>query len=65
MKPIRVVFEQNGKQTTLFSLERAGQGADRAGRHRQGAYHAGDRQGHAFPDLQAGAAKIIVTAGRP
>src|ERR1700752_118815 len=64
MKPIRVVFEQNGKQTTLFSLDEPGKA--------QIAQDGSDKLritqeiGKAtVPDLQSGAAKILVTAGRP
>ncbi|MET0166822.1 MAG: M23 family metallopeptidase [Vicinamibacterales bacterium] len=64
MKPIRVVFEQNGKQTTLFSLEEPGKaqiaqdGTDKV----RITHEIGKAT---VPDLQAGAAKILVTAGRP
>jgi murein DD-endopeptidase MepM/ murein hydrolase activator NlpD len=64
MKPLRVVFEQNGKQTTLFSLDEPGKaqvtqdGTDKL--------HVTHEIGKAtVPDLQAGAARILVTAGRP
>jgi len=64
MKPIRVVFEQNGKQTTLFSLDQPGKaqiaqdGTDKV----RITHEIGKAT---VPDLQAGAAKILVTAGRP
>ncbi len=64
MKPIRVVFEQNGKQTTLFSLDEPGKaqiaqdGTDKV----RITHEIGKAT---VPDLQAGAAKILVTAGRP
>ena len=64
MKPIRIVFEQNGKQTTLFSLDEPGKaqiaqdGTDKV----RITHEIGKAT---VPDLQSGAAKIIVTAGRP
>ncbi len=64
LKPIRVAFEQNGKQTTLFSLEEPGKaqiaqdGTDKV----RITHEIGKAT---VPDLQAGAARIIVTAGRP
>jgi hypothetical protein len=64
LKPIRVAFEQNGKQTTLFSLEESGKaqiaqdGTDKV----RITHEIGKAT---VPDLQAGAARIIVTAGRP
>ena len=64
MKPIRVVFEQNGKQTTLFSLEEPGKAQiTQDGTDKVRITHEIGKQ--AVPDLQSGAAKIIVTAGRP
>ena len=63
MKPMRVVFEQNGKQTPLFSLDAAGQGArsSRTGPTRSASRRTIGKQ--TIPDLQSGAARIIVTAG--
>ena len=64
MKPLRIVLEQNGKQTTLFSLDEPGkaqikqEGADKVRIN-----HEIGKQ--TVPDLQSGAARIIVTAGRP
>jgi murein DD-endopeptidase MepM/ murein hydrolase activator NlpD len=64
MKPLRVVFEQNGKQTTLFSLEEPGkaqikqEGTDKV-------RISAEIGKQAIQDLQSGAAKILVTAGRP
>jgi hypothetical protein len=64
MKPMRVVFEQNGKQTTLFSLEEPGKaqikqdGTDKV----RITYEIGKQT---VPDLQNGPARILVTAGRP
>ena len=64
MKPIRAVFEQNGKQTPLFSLDAPGKaqitqdGTDKV-RITQ------EIGKETVPGLQSGAAKIIVTAGRP
>jgi murein DD-endopeptidase MepM/ murein hydrolase activator NlpD len=64
MKPIRVVFEQNGKQTTLFSLEEPGKAQiTQDGTDKVRITHEIGKQ--TVPDLQSGAAKIIVTAGRP
>jgi hypothetical protein len=64
MRPIRVVFEQNGKQTNLFSLEDPGKtkiaqdGTDKV--------RLSNELGKtSVPDLQSGPARIIVTAGRP
>jgi murein DD-endopeptidase MepM/ murein hydrolase activator NlpD len=64
MKPLRIVLEQNGKQTTLFSLDEPGkaqvkQEAPDKVRITQ------DIGKQTVPDLQSGAARIIVTAGRP
>ncbi len=64
MKPLQIVFEQNGKQTPLFSLEAPGkaqikqEGTDKI----RITYELGKQT---IPDLQAGTARIIVTAGRP
>jgi murein DD-endopeptidase MepM/ murein hydrolase activator NlpD len=64
MKPIRVVFEQNGKQTPLFSLEEPGKAQiTQDGTDKVRITHEIGKQ--TVPDLQAGAARIIVTAGRP
>ena len=64
MKPIRVVFEQNGKQTTLFSLEEPGKAQiTQDGTDKVRITHEIGKQ--TVPDLQSGAAKLIVTAGRP
>jgi hypothetical protein len=64
MKPVRVVFEQNGKQTTLFSLEEPGKATiKQEGSDTVRITHEIGKQ--TVPDLQSGAAKIIVTAGRP
>ena len=64
MKPIRVVFEQNGKQTPLFSLDEPGKAQiTQDGTDKVRITHELGKQ--TVPDLQAGAAKIIVTAGRP
>jgi len=64
MKPIRVVFEQNGKQTTLFSLEEPGKAQiAQEGTDKVRITHEIGKQ--TVPDLQSGAARIIVTAGRP
>jgi murein DD-endopeptidase MepM/ murein hydrolase activator NlpD len=60
---VRIALEQNGKQTTLFALDNP-QGAD--------VKQEGDRLRitgrvgkQAVPDLQSGAARIVVTAARP
>jgi Peptidase family M23 len=64
MKPLAIVLEQNGKQTPLFSLDQPGkaqikqEGTDKV----RITYELGKQT---IPDLQAGAARIIVTAGRP
>jgi murein DD-endopeptidase MepM/ murein hydrolase activator NlpD len=64
MKPVQIVFEQNGKQTRLFSLDDPGkaqikqEGTDKV----RITYDLGKQT---LPDLQAGAARIIVNAGRP
>ncbi len=64
MKPIRIVFEQNGKQTTLFSLDEPGKAQiAQDGTDKVRITHEIGKQ--TVPDLQSGAAKIIVTAGRP
>ena len=64
MKPIRVVFEQNGKQTTLFNLDEPGKGQiTQDGTDKVRITQEIGKQ--TIPDLQSGAAKIIVTAGRP
>jgi murein DD-endopeptidase MepM/ murein hydrolase activator NlpD len=64
MKPLRIVLEQNGKQTTLFSLEEPG----KAQIKQEGTDTVRITQEigkQTVPDLQSGAARIIVTAGRP
>ena len=64
MKPVRVVFEQNGKQTTLFSLDEPGKAQiKQEGADTLRITHEIGKQ--TVPDLQAGAARILVTAGRP
>jgi murein DD-endopeptidase MepM/ murein hydrolase activator NlpD len=64
MKPLRVVLEQNGKQTTLFSLDEPGKAQiKQEGTDTVRITHEIGKQ--SIPDLQSGAAKIIVTAGRP
>ena len=64
MKPVRVVFEQNGKQTTLFSLDAPGKAQiKQEGTEAVRITHEIGKQ--TIPDLQSGAARIIVTAGRP
>ena len=64
MKPIRVVFEQNGKQTPLFNLDEPGKGQiAQDGTDKVRITQEIGKQ--TIPDLQSGAAKIIVTAGRP
>jgi len=63
-KPLRIVFEQNGKQTALFSLDQPGkaqikqEGTDKI-RITQ------EIGKQTIPDLQSGAARVVVTAGRP
>jgi Peptidase family M23 len=64
MKPIRIAFEQNGKQTPLFSLEEPGKAQiAQEGTDKVRITHEIGKE--AVPDLQSGAARIIVTAGRP
>jgi murein DD-endopeptidase MepM/ murein hydrolase activator NlpD len=64
MKPLRVVFEQNGKQTTLFSLDQPGKAqVKQDGTETVRITHEIGKQ--TVPDIQSGAARIIVTAGRP
>ena len=64
MKPIRVVFEQNGKQTPLFNLDEPGKGQiAQDGTDKVRITQEIGKQ--TIPNLQSGAAKIIVTAGRP
>jgi hypothetical protein len=64
MKPIRVAFEQNGKETPLFSLEEPGKAQiAQDGPDKIRITHEIGKQ--TVPDLQSGAARIIVTAGRP
>jgi murein DD-endopeptidase MepM/ murein hydrolase activator NlpD len=64
MKPVRVVFEQNGKQTTLFSLDEPGKAQiKQEGTDTLRITHEIGKQ--TVPDLQGGAARILVTAGRP
>jgi murein DD-endopeptidase MepM/ murein hydrolase activator NlpD len=64
LKPLSVVLEQNGKQTPLFSLDNPGKariqqdGTDKL-------HITQDIGKQAVPELQSGAARIIVTAGRP
>ncbi|HEX5473418.1 MAG TPA: M23 family metallopeptidase [Vicinamibacterales bacterium] len=64
LKTLRIVFEQNGRQTALFSLD-APAGA-------QVTQQSGDRVRitraigrDTLPDLKSGAARIVVTASRP
>ena len=64
IKPLRVVFEQNGKQTTLYSLGESG----KAQVKQEGTDTlriTAEIGKQTVPDLQAGAARILVTAGRP
>ncbi len=64
LTPIRVVFEQNGKQTTLFSLDEPGKARiTQEGTDKVRITHEIGKQ--TVPDLQSGAARILVTAGRP
>ena len=64
LTPIRVVFEQNGKQTTLFSLGEPGKARiTQEGTDKVRITHEIGKQ--TVPDLQSGAARILVTAGRP
>ena len=64
MKPLRVALEQNGKQTELFSLEQPGKAQiKQEGADKVRITHEIGKQ--TIPDLQSGAARILVTAGRP
>jgi murein DD-endopeptidase MepM/ murein hydrolase activator NlpD len=64
MKPLSVVLEQNGKQTTLFSLDQPGKAQIKQdGTDKVHITHEIGKQ--TIPDLQSGAARIVVTAGRP
>ena len=64
MKPLKIVLEQNGKQTTLFSLDEPGKAQiKQEGTETVRISHEIGKQ--TVPDLQSGAARIIVTAGRP
>jgi murein DD-endopeptidase MepM/ murein hydrolase activator NlpD len=64
MKPLRIVLEQNGKQTPIFSLEEPGKAQiKQEGTDKVRITHEIGKQ--TVPDLQSGAARIIVTAGRP
>lgn len=58
-----VVFEQNGKQTPLFALDKA-QGAT-AKQEERALHITRDIGRQAIPDLKSGPARIIVTAARP
>jgi murein DD-endopeptidase MepM/ murein hydrolase activator NlpD len=64
MKPLRVVFEQNGKQTTLFSLEEPGKAQIRQDGTETVRISA-EVGKQTVPDLQNGPARILVEAGRP
>ncbi len=64
MTPLRVVFEQNGKQTTLFSLEEPGKAQIRQDGTETVRISA-EVGKQTIPDLQNGPAKILVEAGRP
>ncbi len=60
---VRIVLEQNGKQTTLFALDNP-QGADV--KQEGGRIHITRQVGkQSVPDLQSGAARILVTVARP
>jgi murein DD-endopeptidase MepM/ murein hydrolase activator NlpD len=64
LKPLRIVLEQNGKQTPIFSLDAPGkvqikqEGTDKL----RLTYDIGKQS---IPELQTGPARIIVAAGRP
>ena len=62
---MRVVFEQNGKQTTLFSLDEPGKAQIEQDGTDTVRITARDRQADGPRSANPGAAKIIVTAGRP
>lgn len=64
MRPLSVIFEQNGKQTTLFSLDDPGKAQIK--QEGDDTLRIAHEIGKAtVPDLQSGAARILVTAGRP
>jgi Peptidase family M23 len=64
MSPLRIVLEQNGNQVPLFSLGEPGKGqVKQDGTDRVRITHEVGKQ--SIPELQSGAARIIVTAGRP
>jgi murein DD-endopeptidase MepM/ murein hydrolase activator NlpD len=64
MSPIRIAFEQNGKETVLFSLDQPGKvQLKQEGTDVVRLTHEIGKQ--TIPDLKDGAARIIVTAGRP
>ncbi len=64
MKPIRVAFEQNGKQTPLFSLDEPGKAQiTQDGTDKVRITHEIGKQ--TVPDLQQAPRRIVVTAGRP
>jgi len=63
MSPLRIVLEQNGKQTPLFSLEAPGKAQIKQdGFDKVRITHEIGKQ--SIPELQSGSARIIVTAGR-
>jgi murein DD-endopeptidase MepM/ murein hydrolase activator NlpD len=64
MSPMRIVLEQNGKQMPLFSLDAPGKvQITQEGSDKVRLTHQIGKQ--TIPELQSGAARIIVTAGRP
>jgi murein DD-endopeptidase MepM/ murein hydrolase activator NlpD len=64
LKPLRVVLEQNGKQTPLFSLDAPGKAQiKQEGTDKIRISHDIGKQ--AIPELQTGTARVVVTAGRP
>ncbi len=66
LKTIKIVFEQNGKQTTLYAMENgqaAGEGVKLDGPDKVHITRTIGKK--TVPDLQTGTARILVTASRP
>jgi murein DD-endopeptidase MepM/ murein hydrolase activator NlpD len=64
MSPLRIVLEQNGKTTPLFSLDAPGKAQiKQEGTDKVRITHEIGKQ--SIPELQSGKARIVVTAGRP
>jgi murein DD-endopeptidase MepM/ murein hydrolase activator NlpD len=63
LSSIQIVFEQNGKQTPLFSLDQPSADVTHDGADRVRISRTVGRQ--VVPDLKSGPARIVVTAQRP